>query len=138
LLRLRGHAFDNCTSLTAITLPENLATMDEAVFCKTSLKFIDIPKNIRVISDSLFSQCNSLQAIVLPETLVSISSYAFYDTPSLTKVYFGGTEEQWNDLPHYDGTNNQLNGTTKYFYSETEPATPGNFWRYVEGVPTIW
>ncbi len=138
LLRLRGHAFDNCTSLTAITLPENLATMDEAVFCKTSLRFIDIPKNIRVISDSLFSQCNSLQAIVLPETLVSISSYAFYDTPSLTKVYFGGTEEQWNDLPHYDGTNNQLDGTTKYFYSETEPATPGNFWRYVEGTPTIW
>lgn len=139
LLRIRGHAFDTCTSLTEITLPENLTTMDEAVFCNTSLRFIAIPKSIRVISDSLFSQCSALRAVVLPDTLISISVYAFYADPALEKIYYEGTEVQWNSLPPYDeGTNYSLRDATIYFYSETEPATPGNFWRYVEGTPTIW
>ncbi len=139
LLRLHGHAFDTCTSLTEITLPESLVAMDEAVFCQTSLRFVAIPKNIRVISDSLFSQCSALRAVVLPDTLVSISVYAFYADPALEKIYYESTEEQWNSLPPYDeGTNYSLRDATMYFYSETEPTTPGNFWRYVEGTPTIW
>lgn len=34
--------------------------------------------------------------------------------------------------------NNSLTSATKYFYSETEPTDDGNYWRYVDGVPTVW
>ena len=27
---------------------------------------------------------------------------------------------------------------TVYFYSEEKPTEPGNYWRYVDGVPTPW
>ena len=138
LTTIYGRAFQRCTSLTNISIPDSVKYIEGSAFEGSGLTFIDIPESITVISEALFLDCLSLASIVLPSTLQSISAYAFASTPALNKVYFRGTEEQWNALPPYDGTNNQLNGTTKYFYSETEPATPGNFWRYVEGVPTVW
>ena len=27
---------------------------------------------------------------------------------------------------------------TIYYYSETQPTTEGNYWRYVDGIPTAW
>lgn len=138
LTNIYGRSFQNCTSLTRITIPETVKYIEGSAFESSGLTFIDIPDSITVINEAMFMNCLSLSSIVFPSTLKSISAYAFAATPALLKVYYRGTEEQWNALPPYDGTNNQLNGATKYFYSETEPATPGNFWRYVEGVPVIW
>ena len=138
LTNIYGRAFQSCSSLTTLVLPESIKMIEGAAFQGSSITHIDIPDSITVMTEALFMDCLSLNYIVFPGTLKSISAYAFAGTPNLHIVYFRGTEEQWNALPQYDGTNNQLNGTTKYFYSETEPATPGNFWHYVEGTPTIW
>ena len=34
--------------------------------------------------------------------------------------------------------NKDIEATTIYYYSETQPTTSGNYWRYVNGVPTAW
>ena len=138
MVTIGAQLFDTCTSLTHVNIPKNVKTIDRAVFRKSSIEFVDFPETIRVIEESMFEDCGSLNAVVFPASLKSIGAYAFAGTPAFSTLYFRGTEEQWNALPPYDGTNNQINGTTKYFYSETEPTTPGNFWRYVEGVPTVW
>ena len=57
-------AFEGCSSLTTITIPESVTS----------------------IGNSAFSRCSSLTAITLPEGVTSIGIYAFYECSSLYKV----------------------------------------------------
>ena len=34
--------------------------------------------------------------------------------------------------------NKDIEATTIYYYSQARPTTEGNYWRYVDGVPTAW
>ena len=51
-----------------------------------------------------------------------------------------GTEEEWSrvNINNEYNANKVLKNATKYFYSENEPTTEGNYWRYVDGVATKW
>jgi hypothetical protein len=31
-----------------------------------------------------------------------------------------------------------LASATRYYYSETQPTESGNFWRFIDGEPTVW
>ena len=72
----------------------------------------------------------------------------FTGCTKLTKIYYRGTAEEWAQIPHdvpaglnfatITEKNPQFYGVTIYFYSETAPTEPGNYWRYVDGVPTPW
>jgi len=55
-------------------------------------------------------------------------------------VYYEGTEEEWArvNINNEYNANKALNNATKYFYSENEPTTEGNYWHYVDGVVTKW
>jgi hypothetical protein len=85
-----------------------------------------------------FVYCSSLTSITIPDSVTGIGDYAFYDCSSLTTVYYGGTNETaWNGITK--GSNNTpLTGAALYYYSETEPATVGNYWHYINGIPTKW
>ena len=75
-------AFRNCSSLTAITLPENsqLTSIGGYAFqyC-SSLTAINIPEGVTSIGERAFYDCSSLTAITLPEGVTSIGNLAFYD-----------------------------------------------------------
>ena len=90
-----------------------------------------------------FESCNSLTSIIIPDSVTRTSDYAFLNCSLLETIYYGDTEEQWNAISI--GTYNEnLTNATLYYYSETNPfegesaETEGNYWRYVDGVPTIW
>jgi hypothetical protein len=52
-------------------------------------------------------------------------------------VYYAGTAEDWNIF--LGGWNGDVgNESVRYYYSESEPTENGNFWHYVDGVPTAW
>ena len=72
--------------------------------------------------------------LVLPKSVTLISSQAF--SGSINRVFYEGTEEEWNeiDIKAY----NYALDNTKYFYSEAEPTTDGNYWHYVNGEIVIW
>ena len=63
-----------------------------------------------------------------------INSQAFNN--GINKIFYEGTEEEWNeiDIKAY----NYAFDNTKYFYSETEPTTSGNYWHYVNDEIVIW
>lgn len=109
----------------------------------SSLESIIIPDGVTNIGGSAFYGCSSLTSIIIPENVTSIGTWAFYSCSSLKTVYYGGTENQWNMIS-IDTVNDNLESATRYYYSKTNPfegegaVTDGNYWYYVDGVPTIW
>ena len=98
---------------------------------------IVIPDSVTSIGDYAFAYCSGLTSIMIPDSVTSIENYAFSHCSSLTSVYYGGTAEDWAGIS-IDDWNNDLTNATRYYYSETQPTTTGNYWHYVEGVPTKW
>ena len=80
----------------------------------------------------------NVKTVEITDSVKSIDSSAFYGCTSLTTVYYGGTEEDWNAKITIGSYNSKLTSATRYYYSKTEPTTVGNYWHYVDGVPTVW
>jgi hypothetical protein len=81
-------AFEGCSSLTSITIPESVTEIGEHAFegC-SSLTSITIPESVTVIGESAFAGCSSLTSITIPKRVTVIGGYAFEDCSSLTSVY---------------------------------------------------
>ncbi len=52
--------------------------------------------------------------------------------------YSGGNDDAWDTIDIESIGNEILEDTVIYYYSETEPTVPNQFWHYVDGVPTVW
>ncbi|MCL2061673.1 MAG: leucine-rich repeat domain-containing protein [Firmicutes bacterium] len=131
-------AFQGCVSLTEIALPASVTEIGAHAFNgATSLTDIIIPHGVTTIRDNTFSGCSALTSIVIPASVTQIQSDAFRNCNALTTVYYGGeSAAQFNAIN--TGNNAQVVNATRYYYSETEPATQGNFWHFADGVPTAW
>ena len=129
--------FYYCDSLVSIVIPDSVTSIgDWSFYGCSSLVSIDIPDNVTSIGSSAFQYCYSLESVVIGDSVTSIGSNAFYYCYSLTEVYYNGTAAEWNSISiSYD--NDPLKNATRY-YSETEPTEEGNFWHWVDGVPTVW
>ncbi|MCL2062618.1 MAG: leucine-rich repeat domain-containing protein, partial [Firmicutes bacterium] len=103
----------------------------------TSLTDIIIPHGVTTIRDNTFSGCSALASIVIPASVTQIQSDAFRNCNALTTVYYGGeSAAQFNAIN--TGNNAQVVNATRYYYSEIQPATQGNYWHFEDGVPTAW
>ena len=58
-------AFQYCTSLTSITIPEQVTKIENNCFYNAGLTSIEIPKNVKEIYHSVFSHCSSLESVVV-------------------------------------------------------------------------
>ena len=152
------HAFLYCTSLNSVRITDIAAwccigfgdsSYSNPLYYAKNLYFnnelvtdLTIPNSVTQIDSYTFRSCTSLTSIVIPSSVTSIGTHAFSGCSSLTSVYYGGTAEQWTAISIYDG--NFSLTTTRYYYSETNPfegagaVTEGNYWHYVDGVPTVW
>ena len=82
-----GDAFRGCTSLTTLTLPEGLTTIDRGAFAGcTSLATLSLPKGLITIGGSAFAGCTSLTTLTLPEGLITIGVCAFLGCTSLATL----------------------------------------------------
>ncbi len=82
-------AFENCKSLTSITISEGITSIGDSAFDGCSgLESITIPSSVTSIGDFAFNGCSGLTTIIFAEgsQLTSIGLYAFYGCTSLTSV----------------------------------------------------
>ena len=95
LTGLGNWIFEGCTSLTDVTLPNNLEECGINVFANcTSLKSIVIPNSLKRIGHDMFSGCSSLISIVIPNSLKEIGYGMFSGCSSLVSIQLpDGMEE---------------------------------------------
>ena len=62
-------AFNGCVSLTNITLPPKLRSIDSEAFKYSRLSSIHIPKNVMKIDNDAFSYCNNLENVTTDHTI---------------------------------------------------------------------
>ena len=74
-------AFEGCTSLTSIELPDSVTIIGGNAFdgC-TNLTSITIPDSVISIESGAFRGCSSLTSIELPDSITTIEMYTFIGT----------------------------------------------------------
>ena len=116
-----------------------------------SINTIYIPNSIKVV-DFYFQGLNGLELLIIESDVEHLIIRGDYDgcervTENCFKVYHCHTEAQWENVEvEYTFDRNAFirqadcygDTATHYFYSETEPTGEGNYWHYVDGVPTPW
>lgn len=83
-------AFDSCTRLTSIELPDSITTIGDYAFGNcSSLKIITIPKNVVSIRNNVFTSCAQLVSIYLlnKDTTVSLGASLFNNCRKLQNIY---------------------------------------------------
>ena len=82
-----GYAFQGNSTLTSITIPEGVTTIEYSAFSGcTSLTKVTIPEGVTTIGGHAFHDCTSLTSITIPEGVTEIAYYAFAGCTSLTNV----------------------------------------------------
>ena len=73
-----GTAFSRCTGLTSITIPNSVISIDMQAFqyC-TGLTSVTIPDNVTIIGDNVFYRCTGLTSITIPASVTSIGNGVF-------------------------------------------------------------
>ena len=105
LTSIGDKAFYYCTRLTAITLPEGMTSIGDRAFSYcSSLTDITIPEGVTSIRRYAFEGCNSLTTIVLPESVKYIYNNAFANCPELTDVYCYAESVRITDADVFDGS----------------------------------
>jgi len=85
--QIGNYAFNYCTSMKSITVPNNIANFGQYAFnyCY-SLEFVTIPISVASIGAYVFQYCNSLAFVSAPYSISSLENYAFRNCTSLASA----------------------------------------------------
>ena len=80
-------AFENCTELTSINIPNSVTVIGARAFMScTSLVSIEIPYGVTSIGYNTFRRCTSLKSVVIPDSVTTIGEWVFSSCYSLTSI----------------------------------------------------
>jgi len=94
-------AFEGCSSLTSIEIPNSVTSIGDYAFNScSSLTSIEIPNSVTYIGDAAFSYCSSLTSIEIPNSVTSIGYGTFYGCERLRviKCYAEDVPETGDDV----------------------------------------
>ena len=81
-------AFNECTSLTSMTIPDSVTCIGNCAFREcSSLASVTIPDSVTSIGVYAFCACTSLKSVTIPDSVTSIGNYAFSYCTSLTGIW---------------------------------------------------
>lgn len=100
--RINYAAFDGCTSLESIKLPDGLIEIYWAAFkgC-TSLTSVSLPSSLNFIGSTAFQDCTSLTQITLPDETNTIGWETFQGCDNLATITLGADFEGISDYGDY-------------------------------------
>jgi hypothetical protein len=141
LLYIANTAFENCYILGGdLRIPDSVRYIGrfsfEGIYAAEGGQ-VTLSAGLTAIVDYAFHYTD-VTSVVIPNSILYISSRNFDESyPKLQSVYYDGTQEEW-DRMIVSVWDNGITTAAIYFYSEIQPAQPGNYWHYVDGIPTPW
>lgn len=80
-------AFENCTKLKSIILPDTIIRIEDNAFYNcTSLEEFTVPESIQEIGKKAFANCSSLNLIVLPDKITELPENLFSGCSNLQEI----------------------------------------------------
>ena len=132
--------FFNLDNIVSVTIPDAVTSIGREAFTScSSLTSVIIGNGVTTIGDSAFSGCAANTdgiRVVLGSGIEFVDTYVFYFS-IVDAVYYSGSESDWNKI-EFGGSTEELTSPDRYYYAETEPTNGGNYWHWVDGVPTKW
>ena len=132
------------SQMTEYEMPDSVRAISAGAFDEMTLKDNGIESkleklkcssNLEFIARAAFAENYNLKEIELPVTLKTVADYAFDGTTALTDVYYGGTENDKNQISIGNSNTNLLNAT--WHYKEPETIPDGVSWKLEDGVLTV-
>lgn len=149
-----SHMFFLTGKIKYVVLPDEITFSDqyECLVLDNKIERLYIPEKCTKLNIHSNTACNYLifeegmtelpyfsdtKNIVIPSSILAINN-DFNTNAKINTVFYGGTEEEWNNLIETGVGVAPLVLAEKYFYSETQPTEEGNYWHYANGLPVAW
>jgi hypothetical protein len=120
----------------------SVTVIGRAAFAHTEgITGLIVPECVEEIGINAFYQCKDLGYLVIGSNVKTLGHDVLYQKEAICEVYYHGTAEQWETLKESTNgfyLNSFFASRPRYYYSETTPTEPGNYWHYVDGIPTPW
>ena len=101
--------------VTNLVLPEGITTVKSYVFNNVKcIKSLVIPEGVLRIQSDAFRDCSEIETVTLPKSLVNINENAFSQCHAIKKVYYAGSEAEWNNILINSGNDNLKNAEIVY------------------------
>ncbi len=108
--KLGANAFEGCTALKTIDLPDTLTIIGNKAFLNSGLESITIPANVTTLGSAnatgyTFQNCKSLKTVVFNEKLTTIYGYVFDGCEALEEVTVPATVTKMGNYVFSNCTN---------------------------------
>jgi len=135
---IRDYAFSYFENIESIVISDRVTDIGVSAFQWCSrLKTLTFGNSVNTIGCDAFYACKELTSIILPGSVKTINDFAFMSCENLTHVFYDGNADDWSNI-YIGDWNDPLDSATIFYFSANTPIEDGNFWHYVDGVPTPW
>ena len=134
------YCFEACLNLTSVQLSSSMKVLRTHLFAScNSLAHLEIPEGVESTEFAIVEYCDSLKSVTFPSTLKSLGNQTFFYNWGIDYFYLKCSKETWEGiLETYNNDYDGIDRPAVLYYSEEAPTEAGDFWHYVNGVPTEW
>lgn len=138
---LGSSLFNDMFSLSSVTIPYNITTIEPSVFKNIDISAITIPSSVTSLGAFAFNGCDSLTTINIPSSITQIKQGTFYSCSKLLNIVLPSTITAIDDDafflvnyqqpdPRYDDVRIALSGRSVTIYATTPPTIGDNVFGY--------
>ena len=126
-------AFEDCTGLTSVTIPNSVTTIRDGAFSGcSSLTSVTIGNSVTTIREGTFSGCSSLTSVTIGNSVTTIGDYAFSGCSGLTSVTIPNSVTSIGDEAF-----SYCTGLTSITIPNSVTSIGGEAFRYCTGLKSV-